>query len=425
MPPSIALIDCNNFYASCERAFRPELRDHPVVVLSNNDGCVIARSNEAKALGIPMGAPYFKCRAQLERNKVGVFSSNYALYGDLSARVMRVLTRFCPNVEIYSIDEAFVDLSGVPGGPAAFARRLKVTVEAWTGIPVSVGIGATKTLAKIANRFAKKQPRSRGVFDLTSSPEPDLVLKWTEIGDVWGIGPRHAKRLRKLGITNAHGFSQLKRDWVKRKMTVAGLHTLLEIRGMPCFDFAAGPAPKKTIVSSRSFGHPVVKYDDLAEATAQYTTRAAEKMRRQRHVTSNILVFLHTNKFKLGEPQYSNAYAVPLAVATAHTPTLIKAAHTGLKKIYRSGYAFKKCGVMLSGLEPVNGRWLSLLDLPPDTHSRHEPLMKAVDKVNGRWGRDTLKFAASGINGTWRMRREMCSSRYTTVWKELLEVKAG
>jgi len=422
--PQYALIDCNNFYASCERAFRPGLKGRPIVVLSNNDGCIIARSNEAKAVGAPMGGPYFKCRGLLERNGVEVFSSNYALYGDMSARVMRVLARFCPGLEIYSIDEAFADLTGVPGGADAFGRRLKATVEAWTGIPVSVGIGPTKTLAKLANHFAKKQPRCRGVFDFTTSPDPDRVLRWAEIGDVWGIGPRHAKRLRKMGVANALEFRELKRDWVKKKMTITGLHTLLELRGWPCHDFATGPVGKKTIVSSRSFGRPVTELDDLLEATAQYMTRAAEKLRRQNSVASHVMVFLHTNKFKLGHPQYSNAESVPLPVATGHTPTLIKAAQSGMKRIYREDYAFKKCGVMLSGLEPVNGRWLSLLDLPPDDRPDDRPLMQAVDTLNKRWGRDTVAFAASGIKRNWKMKREMRSPRYTTVWEELLTVRA-
>jgi DNA polymerase V len=424
MATAYGLIDCNNFYASCERAFRPELRGRPVVVLSNNDGCVIARSAEAKALGVPMGAPFFKCRGLLARHGVEVFSSNYALYGDMSARVMRVLARFCPRVDVYSIDEAFADLTGVPGGPSAFARRLRATVEAWTGIPVCIGIGPTKTLAKLANRFAKKQPRSRGVFDISASPDPDRVLRWTEIGDVWGIGPRHARRLRKMGVHHALAFRDMDSDWVKRKMTVTGLHTLLELRGQPCHGFGSGPAPRKTVVSSRSFGRPVSRLDDLLEAVAQYTTRAAERLRGQECVAAHVLVSLETNGFKLGNPQYSNTQAVPLAVATAHTPTLIRAAQTGLARIYREGYEFKKCGVTLSGLEPAGSRWLSLLALPPDHRPGDEPLMRAVDALNARWGRDTVVFAASGIDGSWRMRREMRSPRYTTVWKELLEVRA-
>ncbi|BCS87121.1 Y-family DNA polymerase [Pseudodesulfovibrio sediminis] len=423
MPKEYALIDCNNFYASCERAFRPDLRGRPLVVLSNNDGCIIARSNEVKDLGVGMGTPYFKCKAQLERHGIAVFSSNYALYGDLSARVMRVLTRFCPHVEIYSIDEAFVDLSGIPGGATQFARRLRATVEQWTSIPVSIGIGPTKTLAKLTNKFAKQQPRCHGVFNLNTSPDPDRVLRWTEIGDIWGIGPRHAKRLRKLGVNNAFDFRSLKQDWVKKKMTITGLQTLLELRGLPCHGLEAGPVSKKTIVSSRSFGHPVTSQEHLLEATAQYATRAAEKLRKQRSVASHILVFLQTNKFRLGQPQYSNTVSIPLIVSTAHTPTLIKAAQAGMTRIYREGYAYKKCGVMLSGLEASNGRWLSLLDIPPDAHSRHTPIMEAVDACNARWGRDTVKFAASGINGSWRMRREMRSPRYTTTWDELLGVQ--
>ncbi|MCJ2165526.1 MULTISPECIES: Y-family DNA polymerase [unclassified Pseudodesulfovibrio] len=425
MPNSYALMDCNNFYASCERAFRPELVGRPVVVLSNNDGCVIARSDEAKGVGVPMGAPYFKCRSMLERHGVAVFSSNYALYGDMSARVMRVLSRFCPGVEVYSIDEAFCDLTGVPGGAEAFGRRLRATVQAWTGIPVSVGIGPTKTLAKLANRFAKKQARCRGVFDFGTSPAPDRVLEWTGIGDIWGIGPRHAKRLRKMGVDNALKFRGLKRDWVQKKMTVAGLHTLLELRGLPCLGLTDGPASKKTIVSSRSFGHPVTRLEDILEATAKYTTRAAEKLRRQRSVTSNLLISLETNTFKLGQPQYSNALSVPLAVATAHTPTLIRAATSGMERIFRDGYQYKKCGIMLSGLEPERGRWLNLLALPPAHRPDDRPLMQAVDSLNSRWGRDTVSFAASGVKQGWKMKREMRSPRYTTVWKEILTVTAG
>lgn len=417
-----ALIDCNNFYVSCERVFRPELRDRPVVVLSNNDGCVIARSNEAKALGIEMGTPYFKCKTRLERNGVAVFSSNYALYGDLSARITRVLTRFCPEVEVYSIDEAFADLTGIHGGVERFSRRLCATVKEWTGVPVSIGIGETKTLAKLASRFAKQQPRCRGVFDLTASPAPDLVLRWTEIGSVWGIGPRHAKRLRRLGVDNALDFRALKRDWVKRKMTVTGLHTYLELHGLPCHDLATGPVSKKTITSSRSFGRPVTSLDDLLEAASQYATRAAEKLRRQKSVASNVLVFLETSRFNPGLRHYANTAAIPLPVATAHTPTLIRAARSGMRHLYREQFAFNKCGVIFSGLEPVDGRWLSLLDLPPDAHERDAPLMEAVDNCNARWGRDTVKFAASGINGSWRMRREMRSPRYTTAWEELLRV---
>jgi DNA polymerase V len=425
MPPRYALIDCNNFYASCERLFRPDLRGRPVVVLSNNDGCVIARSAEAKALGIPMGAPYFKQRGLLRRHGVEVFSSNYALYGDMSARVMGVLGRFCPSVSVYSIDEAFADLSGVPGGADAFARRLKATVEAWTGIPISIGIGPTKTLAKLANRFAKGHPRLRGVFDFAASPDPDRLLRHTAMGDIWGIGRRHAARLARHGVTHALAFRDLDPDWVRKKMTVTGLHTLLELRGQPCHALADGPADRRTIVSSRSFGRPVSGLEELREATALHMVRAAEKLRRLRAVAACVLVFLRTNPFRPGLPQHNDSVSVPLAVATDHTPTLIRAAHAGLARIYREGFEFKKCGVMLSGLEPVDGRWLSLLDLPPHDSPDHAPLMRAVDAVNARWGRDTVTFAATGRrDAAWHMRRDMRSPRYTTAWAELPLVRA-
>lgn len=414
-----ALADCNNFYASCERAFNPALENRPVVVLSNNDGCIIARSAEAKAAGIGMGAPYFKVRRQLEQVGASVFSSNYALYGDMSARVMAILGRFAPGIEVYSIDEAFLDLAGVPGGATHHARRLRATVLRWTGIPISVGMGATKTLAKIANRFAKKHPQSRGVFDLTTCPDPDAVLAATEIGDVWGIGPRHARRLRDKGVLTALDFRNLDRDWVQKKMTVTGLHTLLELRGMPCLDFESLPKPKKTIVSSRSFGSPVQSLEQLQEALACYTTRASEKLRRQKSTANGVLVYVQTNRFMAGAPQYSNSVHVPLDRGSNYTPMLIKAAAKGLDSIYRTGFDYKKCGVMLTGIEPENGRWMSFFELPPDDRPQDAPLMRTLDEINSRWGRDTVSYAASGIERSWRMRREMRSPRYTTVWSEL------
>lgn len=419
-----ALVDCNNFYAACERAFRPDLRGVPIVVLSNNDGCIISRSAEAKALGVPMGEPYFKCKALLVRNGVEVFSSNYALYGDMSARVMRVLARFSPSLEIYSIDEAFADLSGVPGGAGQFARRLRTTVLRWTGIPVSIGIGASKTLAKVANRFAKRYARCRGVFNLDESPRPDLVLDRVDVGDIWGIGRKHAKRLRAAGVNTARQFRDMDRDWVKRKMAVTGLQTLLELRGIPCFGLGNAPTSKKNILSSRSFGRPVKTLDELKEATACYAARAAEKLRRQKSTASGIMVFARTNRFVPGQPQYSGSEYVPVHPATMHTPTLVKAAFRALDRVWRDGYSYQKCGVMLTGLEPAGGRWLSLLELPPNHRPDHVPLMRAVDDINTRWGRDTVLFAASGIERPWRMRRAMRSPRYTTAWPELPIVRA-
>ncbi len=424
MTSLFALVDCNSFYASCERVFRPDLRAKPIVVLSNNDGCIIARSAEAKALGISMGAPYFKCRDMLRRNGVAVFSSNYALYGDLSSRVMNVLERFSPRLEVYSIDEAFLDLSNVPGGGAHHARRLRATVLRWTGIPVSVGLGRTRTLAKIANRFAKQQPQCRGVFNLECSPKPELVLSFMPVRDVWGIGRRHARRLEAHGVHSALDFRDLDSNWVKRRMGVTGLHTQLELRGISCFGWDHRPGVRKSVLSSRSFGRPVERVAELREAVAYHTERAAEKLRRQKSVASGVTVFLETNRFAPGAPQYSNSGFTAIHPASLHTPILLGAALSLLDRLFREGYQFKKCGVMFSGLEQERGRWLSLFDTPDEVHSGHAQLMQTLDGINGRWGRDTVHFAASGLQRTWTMRQEMRSPRYTSVWSELPVAKA-
>lgn len=421
---ALALVDCNNFYASCEKAFNPALKNVPVAVLSNNDGCIIARSAEVKALGVPMGEPYFKCRAALERMGARVFSSNYALYGDMSARVMRTLAGFTPHMEIYSIDEAFLDISRLPHSPEATAHQLRRTVLRHTGIPVSVGIGPTKTLAKIANRLSKKTPGSSGVWDVSDPQRAQSALRATDIEDVWGIGRRHSRRLRARGVATAWDFAGMDRNWVKKHMTVVGLQILLELRGQRCHELERRAPAKKSIVSSRSFGAPVTRLDHLREALSCYVTRAAEKLRRQHGVASQVMVFLQTNKFRLGAPQYSNAESRALETGTCHTPELITTALQTLERIYKPGYAYKKCGVMLSGIEPENGRQLSLLRLPPDHRPRERPLMSALDKVNARWGRDTVYFASTGAERSWAMRREMRSPRYTTAWSELPVVRA-
>jgi DNA polymerase V len=425
MASLFALVDCNSFYASCERVFRPDLQSRPVVVLSNNDGCIIARSAEAKALGIPMGAPYFKHRNMLRRNGVAVFSSNYALYGDLSARVMNVLGRFSPRMEVYSIDEAFLELSGMPGGAERHARRLRATVLRWTGIPVSVGLGSTRTLAKIANRFAKQQERCRGVFDLDNSPRPELVLNSMPVRDIWGIGRRHARRLEAHGVHTALDFRNMDRNWVKRRMGVTGLHTLLELRGISCFGWERNPGMRKSILSSRSFGRPVECFAQMREAVACHAERAAEKLRRQGSVASGVTVFVETNRFAPGLPQYANSGFAAVHPATLHTPTVLGAALSLLERLFREGYQYKKCGVMLSGLEQEQGRWLSLLDPVPGDHCEQSRLMRAVDGINERWGRDTVRFAASGLERVWTMRQDMRSPRYTSAWAELPVVRAG
>ena len=425
-----ALVDCNNFYVSCERVFAPGVRGVPAVVLSNNDGCVIARSPEAKALGIGMGEPAFKREGFFRRNGVRVFSSNYALYGDMSRRVMQVLERFSPEMEVYSIDEAFLRLSPLPGaGVVEQARALRETVRRWTGITVSVGLGATKTLAKVANRIAKKDPAARGVFDLAAHPDPDGVLAGVEAGDVWGVGRRTVRKLAARGVRTALALRELPDAWVRRNMTVTGLMTVYELRGRSCIDLDNAPAPKQSITTSRSFGRPVTIWAHMAEAVAAYTARAAEKLRRQNGTASQIMVYIMTNPHKPDEPQYSNSRTTPLAVPTAHTPTLLKAARATLEAIYKPGYSYKKAGIILLGIESGPARRLSLLTLGPAPAVPEDPraqqLMQALDAANQRWGRDTIHYADTGTGRAWKMRQSRKSPRYTTSWTELPVVGAG
>jgi DNA polymerase V len=420
-----ALADCNSFYASCERVFVPALAKRPVVVLSNNDGCIVALSAEAKALGIPMGKPLFQCRELIKRHDIAVFSSNYALYGDLSARVMATLATFTPAMEIYSIDEAFLDLTGFRKDLTTYARTIRETVRQWTGIPVSIGIGPTKTLAKAANRLSKNNPSFGGVLDLNRRDDTDALLARLKIGDVWGIGRKYAAMLEGFGVRTALDFSKLPREFVKKRMTVGGLHTLLELQGVSCIDLEKAPAPKKSIISSRSFGTPVTTLPDMREALAWHVSRAAEKLRSQRGVTASILVFVQTNTFIEGEPQYCASDTAALPIPTAHTPDLLKAGLALLERLFRPGYRYKKAGVMLIGIEPAGSVQGSLLAPPVEESGRDKALMGVIDKVNIKWGRETVRLAATGIKRAWTMRQEKRSPRYTTVWKELPVAKAG
>lgn len=415
-----ALADCNNFYASCERLFRPDLRTRPIVVLSNNDGCVVARSAEAKTLGIPMGAPAFMWERVFREQNVAVFSSNYTLYGDMSGRVMNTLMGLAPRVEVYSIDEAFLDLHGLRS-PATLCRDIKATVQRNTGIPVSIGFGPSKTLAKLANKWAKKHPETGGVFALR--PEVEALLSKLDIEDVWGIHKRKGRVLRTWGVNTVSQLRDADLQRVRKRLSIMTMQTVLELRGRPCFDFTTHPPAKKNICSSRSFGQPVRDLPRLKEAMADYTTRAAEKLRAQGSVANVVMAFLQTNAFKKGEPQYSNLAETPLLVATAFTPKLIQAAQAALKRIYLPGYAYKKVGVLLAGLEPARGRQLSLLDIADEP--KMERLMAAFDGINARYGRGTAFYAAAGINQTWAMKRGSLSPAYTTRWEEMPEVKVG
>jgi len=419
--PLFALVDCNNFYASCERLFRPELKGKPVVVLSNNDGCVIARSNEAKTLGIPMGAPAFQWEHLFRKSGVAVFSSNFALYGDLSARIMSTLKDMAPRVEVYSIDEAFLDLSGV-ADPVALCREIRAKVLQWVGIPVSIGIARTKTLAKAANRRAKKDARLGGIYDHSAEPDPEALLAGMDVGDVWGIGPRHQKRLWARGVRTALDFARLPRDWVKKEMSVVGLATQMELTGISCLSFEQAPAPRQSVLCSRSFASLVSNKEHLREAVCAYAVRVAEKLRGENAEASAVQVFVHTPRHR-DVPQHYGQAVISLRTPTAHTPDIVDAALRALDQAFRDGFGYQRVGVMLLGLTPAMGRQVSLLDLPPEERQRQNALMTALDGVNRRFGRGTLRFAlASAPDRPWHMRQLRRSPRYTTSWDELPRV---
>jgi DNA polymerase V len=417
------LVDCNNFYVSCERVFRPALWGRPVVVLSNNDGNVVALSNEVKAMGLPFGAPFFEVKRLIRRNGVAVFSSNYTLYGDMSRRVMECLARFAPEMEVYSIDEAFLSMRGAGGDPLQRGREVREAVRQWTGIPVTVGIAPTKTMAKLASRMGKRDPSCGGVFDLTDRGRADGVLESVDAGDVWGVGRQYRELLRCYGIRTARELRDAPDAWVRRNMTIMGLRTVWELRGVPCIPLDELPAPKKGIVSSRSFGRPVERLDELGEAVATYAGRAAEKLRAEGSVAGSITVFISTNRFRETDPQYSNGIACRLPVPSAYTPRLIQVARDLLARIYREGYRYKKAGVMLYEIMPQGDAQLDLFSRFHDTE-RGRRLMRAVDGLNRAMGRQTLRFAAEGIEKPWQMRREFLSGRFTTHWDEIAVVRA-
>src|SRR5580700_5017015 len=411
-----ALVDCNNFYASCERVFQPRLENRPVVVLSNNDGCIIARSNEAKKLGIGMGVPFFEVRPIVERHGVAVRSSNYELYGDMSSRVMQTLMRLTSDVEIYSIDEAFCDVSGfMHRDLEAYAWEIKDTVKRWTGIPVGVGIGRTKTLAKLANNAAKK---ADGVVVLQSEAMTKAILALTPVRDVWGIGRQYDKFLEKYGIRTAYEFTQVRDSWIRKHMHVTGLRTAQELRGIPCIPLEEQPDPKQNIAMSRMFGRPITELESLEEAIAAYATRAAEKLRSEGLHANNMLVFFYTSPFKEGFTGASLAITLPRA--TNYTPDLVRYATAAVRQEFREGNAYIKAGLILGELTDPARRQLTLFETGSD--EKRLAIMQALDTVNMRWGKNTLFYAASGIDKRWRMRRERKSPSYTTRISELLRV---
>jgi DNA polymerase V len=417
-----ALVDCNNFYASCERVFNPALEGKPIAVLSNNDGCFIARSNEAKALGLPMGAPAFKYEAFCKANSIEVFSSNYPLYGDMSARVMQILSQFTPEIEIYSIDEAFLLLKGFDYVDlATYGKEMQQRVEKWTGIPVSIGIAPTKALAKVANKIAKKfKERTGGVHVIETAESITKALKWTQIADVWGIGRQHARRLEVLQIKTAYDFTRLPEDWVRKQMAVVGLRLQQDLKGIPTLGLEEGQKSKKGIATTRSFEGTISSLPELEERIATFANHCAQKARAQKSAANILMVFLRNNPFDPKVPRIRKYLAIPLAYPTDSSITLGQVAIKGLRALYEPGVAYKKAGVMISGLVPVNEKQLDLFqrELP-----KHDALMAVMDKMNKRYG-NALKVGNQDLLRTWKMKQEHLSKRYTTSLSEIITVSS-
>jgi len=419
----IALCDCNNFYASCERLFNPALEGKPVVVLSNNDGCVIARSQEAKDVGILMGTPAFKNDGLFERHNVQVFSSNYTLYGDISSRVMSTLNKMVPKVEVYSIDEAFLDMSGFYsinyGDTATFIRnRIKKEV----GIPVSIGVAPTKTLAKMANNYAKKHQRETGVYVLDTKEKITELLTLTKIEDIWGIGKQLQKRLKLIGVHTALQLSQANEAWIRRNMTVKELRLINELRGIPSIEWEDSPAPKKAICTSRSYGQLLTDKNLIAQATANYAAKCAAKLRAQKTCASVVQVFIHTNIHKADDLQYYRSINLQLPVATNSTTEIIKAAMKGVDAIYKEGYRFKKTGVIVMDIVPESTVQGGLFDAV--NRKRDKKLMAVLDNINQSFSKDMLRFAAQGYSDRWKLRCEKLSKHYTTNLNDIITIHA-
>lgn len=422
-----ALVDCNNFYASCEKLFAPRLKNRPVVVLSNNDGCVVARSAEVKALGIPMGVPWFNIKDDARRHGIVAMSSNYALYADMSNRVVEVLSAFSPNIEVYSIDESFLELSGfgnLPGGLAMYGAEMRQRIADWLGLAVCVGIAPTKTLAKLANHCAKKNlAGADGVCDFTPLHPDDLTQLFDriDVGEVWGIGRKINARLAAMGINTVRQLRDADAETLRSRFSVVVERTVRELRGVSCIELQEVTPDKQQIISSRSFGQLIHDRVDLEEAVASYMAKAAEKLRAQDSLAGAVQVYIRTNIFKPETPQYQRAVTVPLPDATADTRVLTAWALRVLRRIYRAGYGYHKAGVMLADIMPRLSQQYSLFNAGAP---RAEALMRVVDGINQRYGRGSLRLAAEGIEQDWRMRRGNLSPGYTTDWRGLPKVKA-
>ncbi len=405
-----ALIDCNAFYVSCERVFNPKLNNKPVVALSNNDGCIIARSKEAKALGIKMGVPLFKVKEIVEKENVIVFSSNYTLYADMSRRVMNIISEFAPSIEVYSIDEAFIELTNMNVDYESYVRQMRKVILQYTGIPVSIGIASTKTLTKVANHIAKDDESLEGVCSLVKHENLDQVLEDTNVADVWGVGRQLSKKLIANGVFNAKLLKNCEDAWVRKMMSVNGLKTVSELREISCLDLEETSATRKSCCTTRSFGKPLVNLDDIEQAVTTFARRATERIRGENLTASTVSVFLRTNPFDRNR-YYSNSSTTTLSYPTYDTMQIVKTALQLTKIIFRENYKYKKAGVLLSGFYE---KGTETKDLFSEARYRSPKLMSAVDQINERYGSDTIQIATECQIGKWKQKRKNCTQSYTT-----------
>lgn len=425
LKPVYALVDCNNFFVSCERVFRPDLWNKPVAVLSNNDGCIVARSNEVKAMGVPMATPYFKVRDILRQNSVTLFSGNFQLYGDFSQRVTQILQQESPDIEVYSVDESFLEISSLPiKDYEAWAGALKAKIFRWTGIPVSIGIAPTKTLAKAAADFAKKNEFSEGKFSIIGDDTKRLeLLKWLPAGDVWGIGWRTAPKLLEYGIRSAYDISLVSDAWAQSQLNIRGVKTIHELNGESCYGLELNNAPQKSIARTRSFGHAVRNYHELEGAIATFAAQAAVKLRGQQELAGAVMTFLRTSKHS--ETQHGGSHVVTLLPPTAETGAIITAALEGLQTIYDPDFGYKKGGITLFDLRPHTA-WQIELGGSIAKMDRQATLTAAVDRLNTRFHARLVRHASEHPRRTgWHGRQQLRSPSYTTNWAELPTIKAS
>lgn len=421
--PVFALVDCNNFFVSCERVFRPDLWRKPVAVLSNNDGCIVARSNEVKALGVPMGVPVFKVRDTLEANSVTLFSGNFSLYGDFSQRVVGLLQAACPVVEVYSVDESFLDVSTLDiADYEQWARELGQKILQWTGIPVSIGVAPTKTLAKAAAEFAKKNSSLNGAYSVIDPVRREQLLEWLAVGDIWGVGRRSVPKLRQVGIATANQLVKASDGWVQSTLSIRGLKTVKELRGEPCFEVDIAEEPQQSIARTRMFGHIVRSYHELEGAIATFAAQAAVRLRSQQEVAGSVAVFVRTAK-QYADRTYKGT-VVPLAQPSADTGAVIEAALQGLQRIYDPELGYKKGGVVLMNLKPADAQQLSWLGDAPSRLDQQTDLMRAVDQLNKKFGVRMVRHASEHPERTqWHSRHDRRSPGYTTSWHGLRAVR--